>query len=129
LITDKLCVYYFIISFLFFFVEKGCILIFIHLVNLFFRGTRKFLRFKCKNTRFSNKNLVIKEKISGSGKTELSTFVVWLSLGPMMPFIQEALSLTEQQAKVLLILNVAMTIPARIIVVHDTLKIITFYAI
>ena len=44
------------------------------------------------------------------------TFVVWLSLGPMMPFIQEALSLTDQQAKVLLILNVAMTIPARIIV-------------
>lgn len=44
------------------------------------------------------------------------TFVVWLSLGPMMPFIQEALLLTEQQAKVLLILNVAMTIPSRIIV-------------
>ncbi len=44
------------------------------------------------------------------------TFVVWLSLGPMMPFIQEALALTEQQAKVLLILNVAMTIPSRIIV-------------
>ncbi len=44
------------------------------------------------------------------------TFLVWLSLGPMMPFIREALSLTEQQAKVLLILNVAITIPARIIV-------------
>ena len=44
------------------------------------------------------------------------TFVVWLSLGPMMPFIKEALSLTDQQAKVLLILNVAMTIPARIVV-------------
>ncbi len=44
------------------------------------------------------------------------TFVVWLGLGPMMPFIQEALELTDQQAKVLLILNVAMTIPARIIV-------------
>ena len=44
------------------------------------------------------------------------TFVVWLSLGPMMPFIQESLGLTDQQAKVLLILNVAMTIPARIIV-------------
>jgi len=44
------------------------------------------------------------------------TFVVWLGLGPMMPFIQEALSLTEQQAKVLLILNVAMTIPSRIVV-------------
>ncbi|VAW85067.1 Nitrate/nitrite transporter [hydrothermal vent metagenome] len=44
------------------------------------------------------------------------TFVVWLGLGPMMPFIQEALDLTDQQAKVLLILNVAMTIPARVIV-------------
>jgi len=44
------------------------------------------------------------------------SFVVWLSLGPLMPFIQEALSLTDQQAKVLLILNVAMTIPARIVV-------------
>lgn len=44
------------------------------------------------------------------------TFVVWLGLGPMMPFIQEALGLTEQQAKVLLILNVAMTIPARVVV-------------
>jgi NNP family nitrate/nitrite transporter-like MFS transporter len=44
------------------------------------------------------------------------TFVVWLSLGPMMPFIQEALGLTDQQAKVLLILNVAITIPSRIVV-------------
>ena len=44
------------------------------------------------------------------------SFVVWLGLGPMMPFIQEALDLTNQQAKVLLILNVAMTIPARVIV-------------
>jgi len=44
------------------------------------------------------------------------SFVVWLGLGPMMPFIQEALDLTTQQAKVLLILNVAMTIPARIVV-------------
>jgi len=44
------------------------------------------------------------------------TFVVWLGLGPMMPFMKEALGLTDQQAKVLLILNVAMTIPSRIIV-------------
>jgi len=44
------------------------------------------------------------------------TFVVWLGLGPMMPFIKEALALSDQQAKVLLILNVAMTIPARIVV-------------
>jgi MFS transporter, NNP family, nitrate/nitrite transporter len=44
------------------------------------------------------------------------TFVVWLGLGPIMPFLKEALGLTDQQAKVLLILNVAMTIPARIVV-------------
>ena len=44
------------------------------------------------------------------------TFVVWLGLGPMMPFIKESLGLTDQQAKVLLILNVAMTIPSRIVV-------------
>lgn len=44
------------------------------------------------------------------------TFVVWLGLGPIMPYIKEALDLTDQQTKVLLILNVAMTIPARIIV-------------
>ncbi len=44
------------------------------------------------------------------------SFVVWLGLGPMMPFIKEALSLTDQQAKVLLILNVALTIPARVVV-------------
>jgi hypothetical protein len=45
----------------------------------FSRFNRKllwFIRFKCKNTRFSNKNLVIKEKISGSERTELSTLVV-----------------------------------------------------
>ncbi len=44
------------------------------------------------------------------------TFVVWLGLGPMMPFIKESMQLTDQQAKVLLILNVAMTIPSRIVV-------------
>jgi len=44
------------------------------------------------------------------------TFVVWLGLGPIMPYIKEALELTDQQTKVLLILNVAMTIPARIVV-------------
>jgi NNP family nitrate/nitrite transporter-like MFS transporter len=44
------------------------------------------------------------------------TFVVWLGLGPLMPFIQESLQLTNQEAKVLLLLNVGMTIPARIVV-------------
>lgn len=44
------------------------------------------------------------------------TFAVWMGLGPMMPFIKEALGLSDQQTKVLLILNVTITIPARIII-------------
>ncbi|MEE9326861.1 MAG: MFS transporter [Cocleimonas sp.] len=75
----------------------------------------------------SSENLTERLNIFAFGKANIRTlhftwfaffmtFVVWLSLGPMMPFIQEALSLSDQQAKVLLILNVAMTIPARIIV-------------
>jgi len=60
-----------------------------------------------------------------SGKTRIlhltwlaffMSFVVWLGLGPLMPFIKEALDLSDQQAKVLLILNVALTIPARVVV-------------
>lgn len=43
-------------------------------------------------------------------------FVIWMGLGPLMPFIQDALQLTDQQAKVLLLLNVGMAIPARIVV-------------
>lgn len=44
------------------------------------------------------------------------TFIVWFSQAPMMPFIKEAFHLTEGQIKALLILNVAITIPARILV-------------
>lgn len=44
------------------------------------------------------------------------SFMVWFAHAPLMPFIREALQLTEQQTKVLLILNVAITIPARILV-------------
>ena len=44
------------------------------------------------------------------------TFVVWFSHAPLMASIREALSLTDQQVKALLILNVALTIPARIII-------------
>ncbi|KAA0442569.1 MAG: MFS transporter, partial [Candidatus Thioglobus sp.] len=44
------------------------------------------------------------------------SFMVWLSIGPMMPFIQEYFDLSKQQAQTLLILNIAMTIPARVIV-------------
>lgn len=44
------------------------------------------------------------------------TFVVWFSHAPMLAFIKEAFDLTSQQVKALMILNVALTIPARIVV-------------
>lgn len=44
------------------------------------------------------------------------TFLVWFSHAPLMVFIMEAFDLTSQQVKALLILNVALTIPARIVI-------------
>ena len=44
------------------------------------------------------------------------TFMVWFSHAPMLAFIKEAFDLTSQQVKALLILNVALTIPSRIVV-------------
>ncbi|MEH6587009.1 MAG: NarK family nitrate/nitrite MFS transporter [Halioglobus sp.] len=44
------------------------------------------------------------------------TFVVWFSHAPMLVFIKEAFDLSNQQVKALMILNVAMTIPARIVI-------------
>lgn len=44
------------------------------------------------------------------------TFVVWFSHAPLIAVIKEAFDLTSQQVKALLILNVALTIPARIVV-------------
>lgn len=44
------------------------------------------------------------------------SFVVWFSHAPLKPLIMEAFNLTGQQWKALLILNVALTIPARIVV-------------
>ena len=43
------------------------------------------------------------------------TFLVWFSHAPLLAVIQESMGLTDQQIKVLLILNVALTIPARIV--------------
>ncbi|MBL4775484.1 MAG: MFS transporter [Mariprofundus sp.] len=43
------------------------------------------------------------------------TFLVWFSHAPLLLFIQESMGLSDQQVKTLLILNVALTIPARII--------------
>ncbi len=44
------------------------------------------------------------------------TFVVWFSHAPMKPLIMEAFDLSLAQWKALLILNVALTIPARIVI-------------
>ncbi|MFN3920630.1 MAG: NarK family nitrate/nitrite MFS transporter, partial [Methylohalobius sp.] len=44
------------------------------------------------------------------------SFAVWFNHAPLLASIREALGLTEQQVKTLLILNVALTIPARIAV-------------
>ena len=44
------------------------------------------------------------------------TFLVWFNHAPLLIAIQETLGLSDQQIKTLLILNVALTIPARIII-------------
>ena len=44
------------------------------------------------------------------------SFVVWFSHAPLMVFIKEACDLSSQQIKALLILNVALTIPSRIVI-------------
>ncbi|KAF3981931.1 MAG: NarK family nitrate/nitrite MFS transporter [Methylococcales symbiont of Hymedesmia sp. n. MRB-2018] len=44
------------------------------------------------------------------------SFMVWFAHAPLMVVIREAMHLTEQEVKILLILNVALTIPARIVV-------------
>jgi NNP family nitrate/nitrite transporter-like MFS transporter len=44
------------------------------------------------------------------------SFFVWFNHAPLMASIREALQLTDQQVKTLLILNVALTIPARIVI-------------
>lgn len=44
------------------------------------------------------------------------SFFMWFNHAPLLGFMREALQLTDQQIKSLLIINVALTIPARIIV-------------
>lgn len=44
------------------------------------------------------------------------TFVVWFSHAPLMGHLREAFDLTTEQVKALLILNVALTIPSRVII-------------
>lgn len=44
------------------------------------------------------------------------TFIVWFNAAPLMSVIADSLGLTNSQIKTLLILNVALTIPARVII-------------
>ena len=44
------------------------------------------------------------------------SFLVWFNHAPLLISIRDSLGLTDQQIKTILILNVALTIPARIIV-------------
>ncbi len=44
------------------------------------------------------------------------SFVVWFNFAPLLAAIRETFQLTDQQVKLLLILNVALTIPARILI-------------
>jgi len=63
--------------------------------------------------------------LSFSGKTRILhmtwfafflSFFVWFNHAPLLAVMAESLNLTKQQVKALLILNVALTIPARIVV-------------
>ena len=71
-------------------------------------------------TASSNLNL-----LSFKGKTRILhlswfafflTFVVWFNHAPLLATIRETFGLSEQEVKILLILNVALTIPARVII-------------
>lgn len=44
------------------------------------------------------------------------TFLVWFNHAPLLVFMKEAFDMTSQQVKALMILNVALTIPARIVI-------------
>ncbi|GAD80187.1 NarK family nitrate/nitrite MFS transporter [Vibrio ezurae] len=44
------------------------------------------------------------------------TFVVWFNFAPLLQMVKETLGLSTQEIKTLLILNVALTIPARVVI-------------
>lgn len=44
------------------------------------------------------------------------TFVVWFNFAPLLSMVKETLGLTTEEVKTLLILNVALTIPARVLI-------------
>lgn len=72
-----------------------------------------------------NKNSANLNLLSFVGKTKILhltwmaffiTFLVWFNHAPLLLAIQTSFGLSDQQIKTLLILNVALTIPARIVV-------------
>jgi NNP family nitrate/nitrite transporter-like MFS transporter len=72
-----------------------------------------------------SKNSAQLDLLSFTGKTKILhmtwmaffiTFLVWFNHAPLLLAIQASFGLSEQQIKTLLILNVALTIPARIVV-------------
>lgn len=72
-----------------------------------------------------NKNSANLNLLSFVGKTKILhltwlaffiTFLVWFNHAPLLMAIQATFGLSEEQVKALLILNVALTIPARIVI-------------
>lgn len=69
------------------------------------------------NTKFSILSFKGKMKILHmSWVAFFITFVVWFNFAPLLQMVKETLGLTTQEVKTLLILNVALTIPARVII-------------
>jgi len=69
------------------------------------------------NSKFSLMSFTGKMKILHlSWMAFFITFVVWFNFAPLLQMVKETLGLTSQEVKTLLILNVALTIPARVII-------------
>ncbi|MDR9826704.1 NarK family nitrate/nitrite MFS transporter [Vibrio sp. FNV 38] len=69
------------------------------------------------NTKFSIISFTGKMKVLHlSWMAFFITFVVWFNFAPLLQMVQESLGLSTQEVKTLLILNVALTIPARVII-------------
>ena len=69
------------------------------------------------NTKFSLLSFTGKMKVLHlSWMAFFITFVVWFNFAPLLQMVKTTLGLSTEQIKTLLILNVALTIPARVVV-------------
>ncbi|MFA0086254.1 NarK family nitrate/nitrite MFS transporter [Vibrio sp. 10N.261.51.F12] len=69
------------------------------------------------NTKFSLFSFTGKMKVLHlSWMAFFITFVVWFNFAPMLQMVKTSLGLSTEEIKTLLILNVALTIPARVVV-------------